>query len=170
MTLPVRPKRGGFLRPFHRGLFVRDFLLGNGPHGSPRIDPEVGACQADIFREYKMALMRDMAWDRAIRLEEKAAGRERRFIDPDRITKLANRFLARMPYKAQGCRYHSFVVYFSDLQRLCWVEFTGREEPSSFQDHYPPGQPRRYFRLTELGRKAGDAAWSNPRLVLYGEG
>jgi len=167
---PLRPRRGGFLRPFHRGLFVRDFLLGNGPHGSPKIDPQVGACQADIFHEYKMALMRDMAWDRAIRLEEKRAGRERRFIDPDRITRLANRFLARMPYKAQGCRYHSFVTYFSDIQRLSWVEFTGREEPSSFQDHYPPGQPRRYFRLTELGRKAGDAAWSNPRLVLYGKG
>jgi hypothetical protein len=110
-----------------------------------------------------------MAWDRAIRLEEKRARREGRFIDPDRITELANRFLARMPYKAQGCRYHSFVVYFSELQRLCWVEPTGREEPSSFQDHYPPGQPRKYFRLTELGRKASDVAWSNPRLVLYGK-
>ena len=115
-----------------------------------------------------MALMRAMAWDRAIRLEEKRARRERRFIDPDNITKLANRFLARMPYKAQGCRYHSFVVYFSELQRLGWVEFTGKEERSAFQDHYPPGPPRRYFRLTELGRKASDAAWSNPRRVLYG--
>jgi hypothetical protein len=142
--------------------------MGHGPHGSPRIDPEVGACQADIFHEYKMALMRAMALDRAIRLEEKRARKEKRFIDPDKITELANRFLARMPYKAQGCRYHSFVTYFSDLQRLCWVEFTGREERSAFQDHYPPGQPRRYFRLTELGRKASDAAWSNPPLVLYG--
>jgi hypothetical protein len=168
MTLPLRPRRGGFLRPFGLGWFIREFLLGKGPHGSPRIDPQVGACQADIFHEYKMALMRYMAWDRAIRREEKAARRERRFIDPDKITKLANRFLARMPYKAQGCRYHSFVVYFATLQRLCWVEFTGREERSSFQDHYPPGQPRRYFRLTELGRKANDAAWANPRRVLYG--
>jgi len=169
MTLQLRPKRGGFLRPFNWGLFVRDFLLGLGPHGSPKIDPNVGAPQADIFYEYKMALMREMAWDRAIRREEKRARRERRFIDPDRIMELANWFLARMPYKSWGCRYNSFVNRFSDLQRLCWVEFTGREEPSSFQDHYPPGQPRRYFRLTELGRKASDAAWSNPRLVLYGE-
>ncbi len=168
MVEPLRPSRGGFLRPFGCGLFIREFLLGNGPHGSPKIDPQVGACQADIFHEYKMALMRDTAWDRAIRLEEKGARKERRFIDPEKITELANRFLARMPYKAQGCRYHSFVVYFSDLQRLCWVEFTGREEPSSFQDHYPPGPPRKYFRLTELGRKASDAAWSNPRRVLYG--
>jgi hypothetical protein len=142
--------------------------MGNGPHGSPRIDPQVGACQADIFHEYKIALMRDTAMDRAINLEEKRARREKRYIDPDKITKLANQFLARMPYKAHGCRYHSFVTYFSMLQQLCWVEFTGREERSAFQDHYPPGQPRRYFRLTELGRKASDAAWANPRLVLYG--
>ena len=166
---PLRPSRGGFLRPFRRGWFIREFLLGNGPYGSTKIDPQVGACQADIFYHYKMALFRAMAMDRAIRLEEKRARKERRFIDPDKITELANQFLARMPYKAHGCRYHSFVVSISDLQRLCWVEFTGREEPSSFQDHYPPGPPRRYFRLTELGRKASDAAWSNPPLVLYGK-
>jgi hypothetical protein len=165
---PLRPGRGGFLRPFRCGWFIREFLLGNGPYGSPKIDPEVGACQADIFREYKMALMKATALDRAISLEEKRARRERRFIDPDKITELADRFLARMPYKAHGCRFHSFVVYFSNIQRLGWVEPTGREEPSAFQDHYPPGPPRRYFRLTELGRKASDAAWSNPLIALYG--
>jgi hypothetical protein len=165
---PLRPSRGGFLRPFRCGWFIREFLLGNSPYGSLKIDPEVGACQADIFHEYKMALMRATALDRAIRLEEKRARIERRFIDPDKITELANRFLARMPYKAQGCRFHSFVVYFSNLQRLGWVEPTGREEPSAFQDHYPPGPPRKYFRLTEPGRKASDAAWSNPLIALYG--
>ena len=169
MTLPIRPKRGGFLRPFYRGLFTRDFLSGQGPHGSPRIDPEVGACQADICHEYKLALMRATALDRATRVEEKRARREKRLIDPDSIEKLAERYLARMSYKAHGCRYHSFVISFSDLQRLCWVEFTGREEPSAFQEHYPPGPPRRYFRLTKAGKEASDAAWSNPHLALYGK-
>jgi len=165
---PLRPARGGFLRPFGCGWFIREFLMGNGPHGSPIIDLDVGAPQADIFHHYKVALMKATALDRATRAEEKRARREKRPINPDNIGGLAQRYLARMPYKAQGCRYHSFVVYFSDLQRLCWVEFTGREEPSSFQDHYPPGPPRKFFRLTELGRKTSDAAWSNPRLVLYG--
>jgi len=64
---------------------------------------------------------------------------------------------------------HSFVVYFSNLQRLGWVEFSGREEPSMFQEHYPPGPPRRYFRLTKAGREATEAAWSNPLFALYGE-
>ena len=74
-----------------------------------------------------------------------------------------------MPYKARGCRYHSFVTYFSTIQRLGWVEPTGREEPSAFQQHHATGQPRRYFRLTRAGRDAGAAAWSNPHLALYGK-
>lgn len=120
MTLPLKPKRGGFLRPFGCGWFIREYLLGNGPGGSPRIDPNVGAPQAFIFREYKIALLRATAMDRAIRAEERIARREKRYIDPDNITELANRYLARMPYKAQGCRSHSFVTYFSDLKRLDW--------------------------------------------------
>jgi hypothetical protein len=170
MTLPLRPKRGGFLRPFGCGEFIREFLFGKGPYGSARVDPDVGACQADICHEYKMALMRATAVDRATRAEEKRARREKRPIDPDNIEELAERYLTRMRYKAQGCRYHSFVVYFSTLQRLGWVEPTGKEESSAFQDHYPPGPPRRYFCLTKAGRGASDAAWANPHLALYGGG
>jgi hypothetical protein len=144
------------------------FLRGDGPHGSPTIDPEIGACQADIFYHYKIALMRATAMDRATRVEEKEARRERRSIEPANIEKLAERYLAQMPYKSRGCRFHSFVVYFSTLQRLGWVEPTGREEPSSFQDHYPPGPPRRYFRLTDTGRTAPETAWANPYRALYG--
>lgn len=164
----LRPTRGGFLRPFGCGWFIWEFLMGNGPHGSPRIDPKVGAPQADIFYHYKMALMRAAALDRAVRTEEKHARREKRPINPDNIDKLAERYLARIPYKAHGCRYHSFVVYFSTLQRLGWVEPSGKEEKSAFQGNYPPGPPRKYFRLTRVGREASDAAWSNPQVTLYG--
>ena len=164
----LRPVRGGFLRPFGCGWFIREFLLGNGPYGSPRIDPAVGGPQADIFHHYKMALRNEAALDRATRVEEKRARREKRPIDPDNIENLAKRYLARMPYKAWGCRYHSFVVYFSNLHRLRWVEPTGREKASSFQDHYLLGQPRKYFRLTRAGKGASDTAWSNPLLALYG--
>ena len=115
-----------------------------------------------------MALMRATALDRATRVEEKRARREKRPINPDNIENLAERYLARMPYKAQGCRFHSFVVYFSNLDRLGWAEPTGKEEPSSFQEHSPPGPPRRYYRLTKAGREASDAAWSNPHRALYG--
>jgi hypothetical protein len=165
----LRPVRGGFLRPFGCGEFIRGFLLGYGPNGSPRIDPDIGAPQADIFREYKMALMRATALDRATRAEEKRAKKEKRPINPDNIERLTERYLARMPYKAQGARFHSFVVYFSNIQRLGWVEPTGQEEPSSFQQHYPAGPPRRYFRLTKAGREASDEAWSDPHSALYGK-
>lgn len=145
VTLPLKPNRGGFLRPFGCGWFIREFLLGHGPYGSPKIDSGVGAPQADIFHHYKMALIRATAFDKATRVEEKRARREKRSIDPENIQGLAERYLARMPYKAQGCRFHSFVVYFSNLQRLGWVEETGREEPSAFQDRYPPGPPPPVF-------------------------
>jgi len=148
--------------------FIRKFLLGQGPNGASAIDPETGAPQADIFYHYKMALIRDTAFDRATRVEEKQARREHRSIEPGNIEKLAEKYLARIPYKTRGCRYHSFIVYFATLQRLGWVEPTGREEPSSFQDHYPPGPPCRYFRLAKAGREASETAWKNPCRVLYG--
>ena len=164
----LKPARGGFLRSVGCAEFIWKFLLGQGPHGSPAIDPDTGAPQADIFYHYKRALMRATAVDRATRVEEKQARREHRSIEPGNIEKLAEKYLARIPYKSQGCRFHSFVVYFSTLQRLGWVEPTGREEPSSFQDHYPPGPPRRYFRLTKAGREASETGWKNPCRILYG--
>jgi len=168
MVEAVRPTRGGFLRPFGCGWFIREFLLGNGPNGSPRTDPDVGAPQADIFHHYKRALAHATALDRGTREEERQARREKRAIRPEAIEQLAERHLARMPYKSTGCRYHSFVVYFSNLRRLDWVELAGREEPSAFQDHYPPGPSRRYYRLTQAGRAASEAAWANPLFALYG--
>lgn len=165
--MDLRPNRGGFLRPFGCSWFIREFLLGHAPNGSPKIDAGVGAPQADIFYYYKTALRRATAFDRATRVEEKTAKREKRPINPDNIEKLAERYVSRMPCKAQGCRYHSFVTYFSTLQRLGWVEPSGKEEKSSFQDNYPAGPPRRYFRLTGEGQAASDAAWSNPNLAFY---
>jgi len=164
---PLRPKKGGFLRPFGCGWFIREFLMGNGPYDTPKIDPAVGAPQADIFYHYKNALMRVRASDEATRDEEKLARREKRVISPENIERLTAQYLDRMAYKTIGCNYHSFVVYFSNLQRLGWVELTGKEEPSAFQDHYREGQPRKYFRLTPGGREASDNSWANPHAALY---
>ncbi len=166
----LKPERGGFIRVFGCGWFIREYLMGNSPNGSPVIDPHIGAPQADVFYHYKTALRKATALDRASRMEERKARREKRSINPDLIEKLTEKFLARMPYKANGCRYHSFIIYFSTLRRLGWVEFTGGEEPSAFQSNYPLGPPRKYYRLTQAGREAGDAAWSNPHSTLYGKG
>ena len=168
MTLPLKPQRGGFLRPFGCGKFVRDFLLGHGPHGSPKIDPVIGSPQADIFYYYKQALRRAAAEDRAVRLEEKRARRAKRPINPENIEALTKRYLERLPYKSRGCRYHSFVNYFSTLQKLGWVEPSGIVEPSAFQEHYSEGKPRIYFRLTEKGKAVSDEKWADPRRALYG--
>ena len=167
-TVKLSPKRGGFLRPFGCGMFVRDFLSGSGPHGSPSIDPATGSTQSDIFRYYKEAIRFITSIEKALADEEKAAKRENRRIEPENIEALLNEYITKLPYKAQGCRYHSFVIYFSMLQKLGWVEPTGQEEPSEFQDNYPQGQLRKYFRLTADGIEAPDSAWSNPHKALYG--
>lgn len=165
--LPLKPSRGGFVRAFGCGQFIKEFLLGRAPYGSLAIDPGVGAPQADIFFHYKNALRQATAIDRATRVEEERAKREKRPINPENIDLLTERYLARMPYKANGCRYHSFVVYFSNLQRLGWVELTGHEEPSSLQINYPAGQPRKYYRLTASGLAAPASEWANPLAALY---
>ena len=168
MAQLLRPKRGGFLRPFGCGWFIREFLSGNGPNGSSPVDPSEGSPQAEIFYHYKTSLLNAIAVDRATREEERLAKREKRSISPENIDRLTGKHMALIPYKSSSCRYHSFVVYFSNLQRLGWVEFTGKEEPSALQDNYPQGQPRRYYRLTGAGMAASEAAWANPLFALYG--
>jgi hypothetical protein len=166
--VPLRPSRGGFLRPFHTGQFIKDFLMGHGPSGSPVIDPGIGACQSDIFHHYKMARLEFTAMDRAARQEERRAKRQKRAISPDNIQRIAEQRMKRIPWKSNGCRYHSFVTYFSNLQRLGWVEASGVEEHSSLQDNYPEGQPRKFYRLTGAGMAASDSEWADPYGALYG--
>jgi hypothetical protein len=165
---PIRPERGGFLRPFGCGWFIREFLLGNSPYGSTMTNPEIGAPQADIFYHYKQALRQVTAENNAIKREEKRARKEKRLINPDNIEILTKQYLKRLPYKSKGCRYHSFVTYFSTLQKLGWVEPSGYVEPSAFQDNYPQGKPRIYFHLTQIGGSASGDQWANPRKTLYG--
>jgi len=73
--MAIRPGRGGFLRPFGCGWFIREFLLGHSPEGSPQIDPDIGACQEDIFYHYKLALHRAyaedaVAWENEARIKD----------------------------------------------------------------------------------------------------
>ncbi|MBE9501286.1 MAG: hypothetical protein IMY87_02525 [Chloroflexi bacterium] len=133
MAEVLKPARGGFLRPFGCGEFIWKFLLGHGPHGSSVIDPYVGAAQADIFRHYKVALMKAAAVDRTTRTEEEMAKRQKRRIDPENIERLTQRYLDGMPYKAQGCRFHNFIVYFSTLQRLGWVKLQAKKSRQPFR-------------------------------------
>ncbi len=166
--LPLRPRRGGFLRPFGCGWFIREFLMGNAPFGSPFIDPEIGAPQADIFHYYKMARLGFTATERATKEEERLAKLQKRAISPGNIERIAEQRIEHIPWKSSGCRYHSFVTYFSNLKRLGWVEASGFEEPSSLQDNYPEGQPRRFYRLTDAGMAAPEGAWADPYAALYG--
>jgi len=163
----IRPYRGGFLRPFGLGMFIREYLAGLGPYGSTKIDPVGGACQTDIREQYKTALFREHAEDAVAREIERRIKRRLPRMTDEEEERFRLRAFERIPYKYTSIRSHSFARYFGMLTGLGWVEPTGEEETSAFQEQYPEAQPRRYFRLTGLGRSALDVDWSNPQRALY---
>lgn len=169
MKLPLRPDHGRFLRPFHTGIFIRDFLAGYGPFGSPVIDPDRGAAIEDIRYAYKNALLREYAEDMVAIAMEKG------------IKLSVEEALERIPQRLTKMRSHSFYRYFHHLKMLGWVEPTGEEEKSAMGGM--PGahiektgkgalvevpQPRRFYRLTAKGRAASDIEWQDPLQTLYG--
>jgi hypothetical protein len=123
MVMGLRPEKGGFLRPFGCGWFIREFLLGKGPEGSRTIDPAFGAAQSDINYEYKEALARATARERAEKIISKLvlSGAD---VTEDEAERIYERELKRVSRKFTHMRYHSFLVYFGVLKRLGWVETT----------------------------------------------
>src|SRR4030042_2140626 len=168
MAMRLMPSRGGFLRPFGCGWFIREFVLGNGPEGSTKIDASRGAAQADINYEYKEALARATARERAEKIISHmvVSGAD---VTEDLAERIHERELKKVSRKFTRMRYHSFLVYFGVLKRLKWVEATSELENSSIQDNYPEAPDRAYYRLTPAGREAGDDLWSNPQYALYPE-
>ncbi|MFC1897862.1 hypothetical protein ACFLX8_04815 [Chloroflexota bacterium] len=168
MTLDIRPTRGGFLRPFGCGWFIREFLLGNGPEGSRVIDLQRGAPQADINYEYKESLARATARERAERIISRLVldGKD---VTEEQAEAIYERELKKLSRKFTHMRYHSFLMYFGVLKRLGWVEITNETEPSAIQDNFPSAPERTYYRLTKKGIVAEDELWSNPLFTLYPE-
>ncbi len=166
--MDLRPSRGGFLRPFGCGWFIREFLLGNGPGGSRVIDPQHGATQTDINYEYKEALARATAQEHAESIVSRmvVSGVD---VTEEQAEKIYQRELKRISRKFTHMRYHSFLMYFGVLKRLGWVETTRETELSSIQNNYPAAPPRVYYRLAKKGVEASKEFWSNPPSTLYPE-
>ena len=162
----LKPNRGGFLRPFGCGWFIREYLSGNGPVGSNKIDPNRGATQSDINFEYKEALSKATARERAEEIISRMvlSGTE---VTEEEAEGISQQELKRISRKFTHMRYHSFLVYFGILKRLGWVELTGITEPSAIQDNYPDAPERVYYRLNKKGLEAGNELWSNPLFTLY---
>ncbi len=106
MEMPVRPSRGGFLRPFGCGQFIRAYLAGEGPYGSTVIDPGRGAPTEDIRSAYKNALLRAHAEDMVAMALEKG------------IELSVEEALRRIPHRLTKVRSHSFYRYFHLLKQL----------------------------------------------------
>ena len=167
MVTMLRPSRGGFLRPFGAAWFIIEFLKGNGPEDSKRVDPAEGAPMTDIHGEYKSALHRAHARDAVERLEEARIRRGLPAFTEEEYREWLEYYLDRIPYKELKMRYASFTRYFGHLKRLGWVEETGKTEPSAIQDDYPLAPSRVFYRLTDAGWKAALAEISNPVRTLY---
>lgn len=165
--MELRPRHGGFVRGFGCAWFVREFLLGHSPHGSLSIDPDVGTTQTDIHRVYKEALFRAYAEDRVAADEEDRIRKGLRPLTIEEAEERVRYYLERIPQRLLSMRYASFTRYFSHLKRLGYVKETGEEEPSLVQESYSPAPPRRYYRLTEAGKKATLAELSDPIMTLY---
>lgn len=168
MVMALRPSRGGYLRPFGCGWFIREFLLGKGPEESRKINPVIGSTQSDINFEYKEALARATARERAERIISRMVlgGDE---IKEEQAKRIYQREMKKVSRKFTHMRYHSFLVYFGVLKRLGWVEATGQSEASSLQENYPPAPDRIYYRLTPEGIQASEEFWANPLFTLYPE-
>lgn len=165
--MELRPRHGGFLRPFGTAWFIVEYLKGNGPQESPKIDLDIGAPMVDIHAEYKEALFHAYAED-LVAIEEEE--RMRKGLSPLGVEEAEERtryYLERIPQRLTRMRYASFTRYFSHLKRLGYVEETGKEERSLVQQNYPQAPPRRFYRLTDKGRKATMLELSDPIMTLY---
>ena len=165
--MDLKPTSGGFLRPFGTAWFIIEFLKGNGPQNSKRIDSGVGTPMTDIHFEYKSALHRAHARDSVEREEERQIAKGGPAYTEAQYAERLEYFLSRIPYKLLKMRYASFTRYFGHLKRLGWVKETGKTEPSTIQEDYPPAPPRVYYRLTEAGRQVSMADLSDPVMTLY---
>ncbi len=165
--MELKPTTGGFIRPFGTAWFVIEFLKGNGPEDSKRIDSAVGAPMTDIHYEYKSALHRAHARNFVEMEEERQITKGQRAYTEEQYAARLEYYLSRIPYKLLKMRYSSFTRYFGHLKRLGWVWETGKTEPSAIQDDYPLAPPRVYYQITESGKKASAAEISDPVMTLY---
>ncbi|MBA7641151.1 hypothetical protein ES703_48824 [subsurface metagenome] len=152
----LRPTRGGFLRPFGLGEFIRAYLSGDDTYGACVSDPKRGAPTEDIRSSYKNALLREHAEDMVALAMEKG------------IELSVEEALRRIPHRLTKIRSHSFYRYFHHLKMLGWVEATGEEEgsliggsPGARVEKTSQGttmvevpQPRRFYCLTAKGKQA----------------
>jgi DNA-binding PadR family transcriptional regulator len=162
----LRPTRGGFLRPFGCAWFIREFLAGHGPEGSPKIDPSIGAPQTDIFSAYKDAQHRAFAGDMVAREAERRIEKGLSPLTAEETERKLAWYMERIPMKFTRMRYHSFNRYFHNLKELGWVEETKRE-PSGPQEYYDEFPSRIYYRLTDAGKAATTGELSDPLQTLY---
>lgn len=165
--MDIRPTNGGFQKLIRTTDFILRFLEGEGPEGSRKIDPKIGAPMVDIFFEYKNALLRLFSREIVEKEEERLIRRGKPAYTEEEYNERYEYYLNRIPYKFFRMKYPSFTKYFGHLIRLGWVKRSGYTEPSAIQDNYRKAPPRVFYRITEKGRKASAKEIDDPIQTLY---
>lgn len=166
MVLPLRPHRGGYQRAFKAAQFIQELLLNKQPYNLPKVDFGLGASPTDLHRNYQEALRRSYA-ENAVAIEEEERIKEG--LPPLTIEEADFRtayYLNRLPERI-GMTSSSFYKYLGQLKRLGYIEFSGHVEPSQIQKYFPSAPPRRFIRLTALGRIANLEDLADPIMTLY---
>jgi hypothetical protein len=166
MLEALRPIRGGYIHAFGATWFIMSFLRGEGPMGTPRLDPNEGAPQVEIHSAYKLALRISIADNLAVRDIEAAQAAGKPLTNEEEDSR-RRYYRERIPRRLTRMRYSSFTNYFARLIKLGWVERTGEEEPSIPQDSWPDARPRVYYRLTAQGMALEIPQVFDPLMVLY---
>src|SRR3972149_1584143 len=125
MVIGLKPVNGGFQRLIRTTPFILSFLKGEGPEGSKKIDPQIGAPMTDIFSEYKSALFRLFSREVVEKEEESLIKRGKPAYTEEEYNERLEYYLSRIPYKFFRMRYPSFTKYFGHLKRLGWVKKSG---------------------------------------------
>jgi len=94
--MELRPTTGGFLRPFGTAWFIMEFLKGNGPEDSKRIDPGIGAIEVlnkldgNNFNERDTQTLAGLANNAALTIENIRLNEDLLYSYKDTVQKLVS--------------------------------------------------------------------------------
>ena len=91
--------------------------LGKGPEGSTKIDASRGAAQSDINYQYKEAMARATARERAERIISRLV-LSKADVTEEEAERIYKRELKSVSRKFTHMRFHSFLMYFGVKKRL----------------------------------------------------
>ena len=122
MAESLRPAKGGFLRPFGCGWFIRQYLAGKGPEGSTKIDPIV-VLPRSIFALSIKKLSPRSPLENVLKKLSVIKSLKKSMSAKKKLKIFINASLKKVSRKFTHMRYHSFLIYFGVESKTRRAEF-----------------------------------------------